>query len=186
VITAVEASLTVLCAVVGLETLALKAILVEARRLDELYRSEDAPGDLLAKYIGVKLPTFSLPVLDSIYFVTERELVGRFTIVLFVTRADVTNLGRDVFLSLVRGLSSQSDECLYLVCECGVDDSRWIRDSSGVQELFGENVKILVDPEAELRKAVGISATPTGIAFDEDGNLLKVGSPVTERELSAA
>lgn len=172
-----DIGLLVLCALVALQTLALKAILRETMWLARLHIRPEAPADAMEQALGATMPKFSMRVLDSEDFITDRDLRGHFTILLFITRADFLRGNEIEFSSMMAGLLTHAEECLYIVCEGDDTDAHWILDR-GRLEIYGRCVRVLIDDNARFRSSLRITSTPSCVIFDEDGSLKRVGHPI--------
>jgi hypothetical protein len=179
-----EASLVLLCGLLMIEMVVLSAVIREVQRIPKQGGAAHSERDSLTDVIGARMPAFSLRMVDSGAVVSDRNLRGKYVMLLFMTKQDAQQLGSRVFLSIVFGLSAQAEECLYIVCEGTDDDCRWLRKEYESVGRDADRVKFLVSDSA-LRARLGVSFTPCCVVFDEDETVLKVGNLVAQQNEAA-
>ena len=174
----VAINLTALCVLLLAETLVLKAILQESSWFARLLAPGPVARHTMERTLGVQLPNFSLPALDSEKPLTDADVRGRFAIFLFIARTDIASTTGAAFRSMVNGILTHAEECLYMVCECHHEDARWINEHGRLDATYGGYVRVLIDETSQLRTKLGIVSTPSCAIFDEDGSLQRVGHPI--------
>jgi hypothetical protein len=178
--TLLDASFVVLCAIVVAQFLALQAVFDTVREHVGRRTNDDASADDPALAAGKPAPPFSFQVLDEQTAFTEQDLLGRTTMLLFVTVIDARRLGDRVVHSILYGLSGQCDERLNIAVEGSTADCRWFRDHYRLDDFYKDKVRLLVAQDVGIRYWLGITDMPSCAVFNDDGTLKKVGAPVLE------
>lgn len=178
--TLLDASFVVLCAIVVAQFLVLQAVFDTVREHVGQRTNDDASTDDSVLVPGKPVPPFSFPVLDEPAAFTEQDLLGRTTMLLFVTDTDARRVGDRVVHSILNGLCSQCDERLNIAVEGPAAECRWFRDHYQLDEFYKDKVRLLVAQDAGIRYGLGITSMPSCAVFNDDGTLKKVGAPVFE------
>lgn len=174
----VAINLTALSMLILVETLVLKAILRESRWFARLLGGGPVARHTMEVTLGVQLPSFSLPAIASDKPLMDADVRGNFAVFLFIARADIASTSVGAFRSMVIGILTHAEECLYVVCEGNYEDALWINQHGSLETTFEGHVRVLSDEKSQLRTKLGIVSTPSCAIFDEDGSLKRVGHPV--------
>lgn len=175
--TLLDASLVLLCLIVIVQTQTLRLVLESARQFSERIEMKPPEVDDATPAIGKMPPALALRALGNQSIFTEQMLLGRTTMILFLTVSDTRALGYSVVSSIIHGLSSQCEERLNIVVEGGEADCLWLRDQFGLARFYGNTVHLLVAEDSTVRQHLGLKTTPSCAVFGEDGTLRKVGAP---------
>jgi hypothetical protein len=175
-----------LCALLLLQGLVLYVALRRAARLSRLYsmmedrqRQEAAANPLWYLPVGTQLPEFAAPVLATNRILTDADLRGHETILLFVSTADAWSLARHdkyhqmgpAFMSMWERVEGE----VYLVCRGNRQDCERLVD--------GSQAKAILDETGVLFRSFSIDRTPRAVELDEEMRVTRYGEPDNVRNL---
>jgi hypothetical protein len=176
-----------LCALLLLQGFVLCVALRRAARLSRLYSMMEARQTQEAVAnppwylpVGTQLPRFAAPVLATDRIVTDADLRGRETILLFVSPADASSRARHqnyheigpAFISMWERVEGE----VYLVCRGNREDCERLVD--------GSQSKAIWDETGVLFSAFSIDRTPRAVELDEEMTVTRYGEPDNFRNLT--
>ncbi|PWT88613.1 MAG: hypothetical protein C5B54_10370 [Acidobacteria bacterium] len=173
-----------LCGLFVMQGLLLHEALRRAAKLSRLYSEaeERKKREALANppwYLpaGIRLPEFASPVLGTDRILTQADLLGRETILLFVSPADAASVARHrtyhqigpAFGSMWEAVEGE----VYLVCKENRQDC---------QRFVGSVTKAIWDEDGLLFNSFFIDKTPRAVRLDEEGTVIRYGEPDEVRD----
>lgn len=165
-----------LAALLIFEAWVLHGALRRAATLSRLYSAEEERQKQWASLQwhiprGTRLPEFTAPLLGTQSIVTQADLEGRETILLFVSPADAASTDHHKHyhhIGPALGSMSKSVEGeVYLVCKGRQQDC----------ERFVNGQKAIWDADGVLSRRFSINLTPRAVHLDEDGKVTRYGEP---------
>lgn len=175
-----------LCALLLLQGLVLYVTLRRAARLSRLYsiveereRREAATNPPWLIPVGTELPEFAAPVLSTNRILTDADLKGHETILVFISPADASSLsGHQNYHLLVPAFISMWERMegeVYLVCRGNRQDCERLVD--------GSQAKAILDETGVLFSRFSIDRTPRAVELDEQLRVTRYGEPDNVRNL---
>lgn len=166
-----------LCAVLVLQSLLLHAALRRAARLSRLYAKEEERQKQQALRLpwqipaGTRLPEFAAPLLGTDRILTQADLKGRETILLFVSPADAASTAHHknyhhigpAFGSMLDTVEGE----VYIVCKGSRQDC----------QRFVNGRRAIWDVEGHLSRSFSITVTPRAVHLDEETIVTRYGEP---------
>jgi hypothetical protein len=175
----------VLCCIVIIESVVLRSLLQEALWLKSLSCTPEVNSQLDATTPASDLPSFQANVLDSAEILTDSDLRGRDSLILFLNAARTLTMRPEIIDGSVYALWGKTDECLYICCEGDEQACRSLSERHHLQERYASTVKVLIDDSGRLTALFGVIRTPSAMIFDEDGRVTKTGlleTPVANQD----
>ncbi len=173
-----ELSLTVACLVVYLESSTLLATLDEALRLKLALRASGGTGDSTSLALGASLPSFRARIAGSSRMVTERDLLGKSTVLLFLDVLDARSAPPVTILATIASMWHKVDGGVNIVCRGSESDCLDLMHSLHLESGQQDQVRFLLDPDGDIRSSLEIIRSPSALLIDEHGHLQRHGAAV--------
>jgi hypothetical protein len=171
---ALEISFVALCGVLAVEWLALQGIVRELASLRRLAEAEIKASP--AHRLGKRIPPFRAVLLDSASPISDEDLAGRTTPLLFVEPSRESTTPRpDTTGAVFHTLWHQFEDALHVVCCCSEDEARSFRDHFSLIGGRSARLNIIVDETRALAKLFSVESFPSAAVISADGTLSKVG-----------
>ena len=121
---------------------------------------------------GTGIPRFSATLLDGSAIVRHSQFVGDESVLLFINPTHSSDSGYKHFNTAAHALWHSVRGNLYIVCSGTKDSCMALVHTHGLQGL-----KVLVDGTGDIAEKFMVTYTPEGFRFDEDGSLIRRGTP---------
>ncbi len=167
-----EISYFVLCAVIVVEWTVLHDL---AHKVADIRRkrAEENPE---AEKLGERFPRFTAAVLGSSDTVSDRDLLGRTTCLVFVDPAtSVVEPTVGLVASIIHRLWHQYDRAICIVCNGTTADCARFGAVFGL-DRSDVTAKVLLDQLGTLTRLLAVRSFPSAIVVSEDGHVAKFGS----------
>lgn len=174
-------SYVLLCVLVVLQALALRATLRRAARLSKLYsetearkKQEEAPAKSTWMVPpGTRVPEFSAPILGTDGIMTRADLEGRETVLFFVSPEDAYSPTRHRYYHEISNPFQSMWETvegeLYVVCKGSREECERL--------IEGNPARSILDVEGRLFDNFLIDRTPCAVLLDEELRVTRFGEP---------
>jgi hypothetical protein len=152
-----------------LEWIALRTLLHETLLLRHLYEPPASPEDAL---LTVRVQPFRAALMDCL---TEADLLGRVTTLLFVRPDRLFAQSKEVLAPLLHSLWTKRQGPLYVICSGSLEDCEVLRDRYRLGRKHDSSVDIVHDETGALRTTFSVTPAIAAVVIGEDGTLSKVG-----------
>lgn len=170
-----ELSLAAACLAVYVESATLMAAVDEVLRLRADLRAAGRTHDATALAMGTSLPPFQARVLGSSQQVTERDLLGHSTILLFMAVMDA-KLAPATMIGVITRMWSKVDGGVNIVCRGTEEECLQLAVSWRLDAVEQDQIRLLLDDDGSISEALGVTRTPSALLIDEDGRIAKKGA----------
>lgn len=172
-------SFALLCGLVFIEAMVLQHIVRETASLKRLFGpsrsiAEDEQTKMLSEHMPA--PEFSAPLLQTGEFLTNSDLKGHRSIVVFVSPV-ATSPAYKTLTAAIHAWYHDMDGHIYLVCTGGRDECQQLADEACASLPEGHSVSVILDEDARITRAYGIERTPHAVELDEMAQLVRYGHP---------
>lgn len=173
-----------LCSLLLLQGLVLYTTLRRAARLSRLYSiaEERQRREANSRWHippGTRLPGFAAPFLATNRILTDADLRGHETILLFVSPSDASSVARhQVYHRMGPAFNSMWERAegeVYLVCRGNRQDCERL--------VHGSPAKAILDETGVLFSSFSIDSTPRAVELDEEMRVIRYGEPDNVRNL---
>lgn len=158
-----------------LEWIALRTLVQETLILKHLYEPAAEPEEAV---LGTRAKRFRATLLDSSDVVSEKDLLGQMTTLLFVQPNRILSHADSMFSSLLQSIWHGRRGPVYVVCSGSREDCTLLRDTHHLGKVDNSGIDVLLDDGAALRRAFAITAALRAVVIDEKGRIAKVGGRI--------
>lgn len=165
-----------------LECIALRTVMREALLLRHVY--EPAPGREAA-LLSVRVKPFRATLMDCSDVLTDADLLGRVTTLLFVQPSELFAQSKEVLAALLHSLWTKRQGPLYVVCSGSLADCQLLRDKYRLGRKHSSSVDVILDQAGALRTSFSVTAVLMAVVIDENRRILKVGGVDSDEVMEA-
>lgn len=155
-----------------LEWLALRTLMHETLLLRHLYEPTPAPEDALR---SVRVRPFRAPLMDCSDVLTDADLLGRVTTLLFVRPDKLFAQSKEVFGPVLLSVWQKRKGRIYVVCSGLIGDCQLLRDKYQLGRMHNSAIDVVLDEDGEIRKRLSVTPVLAAVVVDANRKILKVG-----------
>lgn len=174
--------LYVISALMACESVLLLMILRDTSSLSRILQHSPPGFDGDESDVLPEMPEFRAALLDSDGYVSKRDLVGRPSLILFLSLREEWDIALTNLCTIVGAMWEKTDGNLFLACEGQENECRDVQDRCRLKDVYGDDVVMLVDSDSQLREQFRIARPLAAIMFDELGRVLKSGFLLERKE----
>lgn len=156
-----------------LEWLALRTLMQETLSLKHLYEPAAGPEDAV---LSVRVRPFRASLMDCSDVLTDADLLGRVTTLLFVQPDKLFKQSKEVFGPLLLSVWQKRRGPLYVVCSGSLTNCQLIRDKYQLGRMHNSAIDVVLDERGALRTTFSVSPVLTAVVVDENRKILKLGA----------
>jgi len=171
-----QVSYFLLCALIVAQWALLHELVREVAEIRRKVGRSGVEEQALSKTLGERVPSFSAPVLGSCDTLTDRNLLGKRTSLLFVDPVDATSdSGSRHLTSILHLLWHQFEKSLCVVCRGPRAVCERFCSYYGMNHEDGA-VRVLLDEHGTLSQLLHVTSLPAAVVVSEDGSVSKFGT----------
>jgi hypothetical protein len=179
---------TVSCVCLGslllLEWIVLRTLTHETILLKHLYEPSDTSVGPEDAVLGLLLQPFRARVLDSSYTLTEQDLLGQVTTLLFV-QTESASQPRSMLTPLLHSLWHKRQGPLYVVCSGTLEHCQRLRDEYRLGKAHHSVIEVIFDEGGALRTTLVVTSELSAVVIGEDARVRKVGGVESDELIRA-
>lgn len=184
-------SYAALCGLVVVESSVLLSIATAVRHIKEQYESDEDLNDTVnaitaaASAPPVPVPKFTARMFERPETLTERDLLGQRTVVLFIEARRTLHAPPHQFCATLAGLRGHSDQRVFVVSEGSVEDCREVQRRIGECGAPLEEFPMIEGRTEDGRAMTAVfelERTPAAVRVDAAGMIVKIGYQVDQQQ----
>jgi hypothetical protein len=172
-------SFVLLCGLVFIQAMVLQGIVRETASLKRRFDpSRDIAEDEQTKMLSERMPApeFSAPLLQTGEFLSNNDLKGHPSILVFVSPV-ATSPAYKTLSAAVHAWYHDTDGHIYLVCTGSRHGCQQLASDACAGLPEGHSVSVILDEDARITRGYGIEHTPQAVKLDEMAQLVRYGHP---------